>query len=564
MDEVDDILDQDPIVEEEEEEEEEDEMEIDEEGQDDDEAEAQDEDDEDEDDDDDDEDENDEDEEDDQDQDKDKDDKKLNTETTSDEEKTEKDEHNEDKHSPAPMEKLHHYYLSMLQAAKIAFTYNIYPTAAIPIQTHVNAMTMSKGLKYLFLGGSDGYIRKYDFLNTLQGKLSLTIIQKHSLTESITNAGILTGYWENEIPQYEKDIQVIGKSDYQPIVSPVYSLAVEDECMYMLSGLKNGGISMQGVRYMEGSIIHYFKEHTQVVNLLKFNQHQDKFLSGSWDKRIIEWDLNNGGKVCNEFKGNNSEISSMEYRPLFSSADIKDIMSKSNNNNNTNKLNTEAGSEEGDDEMGSLFGEDDDEEEEKDAKIDEEKDKIERNPADEISSTSLNIVYDESTLMTSGLNGIVHLWDKRDTTKPMVTLERGPGTPPWCMSATWDSQTGDKIYVGRRNACVEEYDLKMATSQPTNAFKLPSISGPVSCVQSMPNGKHILIASRDNIRLFDTTSSQSSSNPSNFLIVPGHHGGIISNLYIDPTCRYLVSTSGDRGWQGQTTDTVLIYDIDLE
>ena len=178
MDEVDDILDQDPIVEEEEEEEEEDEMEIDEEGQDDDEAEAQDEDDEDEDDDDDDdddEDENDEDEEDDQDQDKDKDDKKLNTETTSDEEKTEKDEHNEDKHSPAPMEKLHHYYLSMLQAAKIASTYNIYPTAAIPIQTHVNAMTMSKGLKYLFLGGSDGYIRKYDFLNTLQGKLSLTI-----------------------------------------------------------------------------------------------------------------------------------------------------------------------------------------------------------------------------------------------------------------------------------------------------------------------------------------------------------------------------------------------------
>ncbi|CAL9737994.1 transcription factor Spt8p [Monosporozyma servazzii] len=515
MDEVDDILDQDPnVVEEEEEEEEDDEMEIEEE-------------------------ENDEDENEEGDGDGDEEEDEEEGEDEGNEEEPAMDKtHSQtqgDKDSPAPMDKLHHYYLSMLQSAKIASTYNIYPTAAIPIQTHVNAMTVSKGLKYLFLGGSDGYIRKYDFLNTLQGKLSLTIIQKHSLTESVTNAGILTGYWANEMPQYEREVTMVGKSDYQPVVSPVYSLAVEDECMYMLSGLKNGGIAMQGVRYMEGSIIHYFKEHTQVVNLLRFNQGQDKFMSGSWDKRIIEWDLQAGGKVCNEFKGNNSEISSMEYRPLFSSVDI-----------------TKRHGEE--DDIESLFGDDEEEEEEEEIGV-------KNNLAEEISSTSLNMVYDETTLMTSGLNGVVHIWDKRDSTKPMVTLERGAGTPPWCMSATWDSNTGDKIYVGRRNAHVEAYDLKMATSQPTAALKLPSISGPVSCVRSMPNGKHLLVASRDNIRLFDTLSD---SNSSNFLIVPGHHGGVVSNLYVDPTCRYLVSTSGDRGWQGHATDTVLVYDVDLE
>lgn len=104
-------------------------------------------------------------------------------------------------HEASANGEVYEYYKHMLHAAQIADSYNIYPTAAIPIQTHVNALAVSRGLKYLFLGGSDGYIRKYDLLNTLEGKLSLTILQKHSLAESIQNAGILQSYWENEIPQ---------------------------------------------------------------------------------------------------------------------------------------------------------------------------------------------------------------------------------------------------------------------------------------------------------------------------------------------------------------------------
>ncbi|CCK72656.1 SAGA complex subunit SPT8 KNAG_0L00330 [Huiozyma naganishii CBS 8797] len=441
---------------------------------------------------------------------------------------------------------LHHYYLSMLQASKVASTYSIYPSAAIPIQTNVNALTVSKGLKYLFLGGADGFIRKFDLLATLQGKLSLTILQKHSLAESISNAGVLMSYWENEIPVSRSSLPASGNM-YQPQVSPVYSLEVHEECLFLLSGLQNGGITMQGVRYGEGQIAHYFKAHSNVVNILRLNGTQDKFLSASWDKQLLEWDLNRTQEPINKYKGTNSELSALEYRPLFSTVTLESMKSTSQPDS--------------DEEMDSLFGDEDEDEETKQDGKDNEftNTATEARPADEISQTSLNTVYDETVFMTAGLNGSVNIWDKRTTSQPVLSLPRGAKVPPWCLSACWGA-SGDSIFAGRRNACVEEYDLKMPL-QVKSTLKLPSISGPVSCVKALPNEKHLLIASRDNIRLYDTTTP-ANGNP--FLIVPGHHGGVISNIYIDPTSRFMISTSGDRGWQGTSTDTTLLYDIDLQ
>ncbi|CAI4621154.1 AKR_collapsed_G0036160.mRNA.1.CDS.1 [Saccharomyces cerevisiae] len=418
-----------------------------------------------------------------------------------------------------------------------------------------------QGSQVPVLGGSDGYIRKYDLLNTLEGKLSLTILQKHSLAESIQNAGILQSYWENEIPQKKSEMKLsANKTDYEPKVSPVHSLEVQSECLFILSGLQNGGITMQGVRYMEGSIAHYFKGrngHTQIVNILRLNGQEDRFLSGSWDKRLLEWDLQTGD-IVNEFKKSRSELSSLEMRPLYSSVDVS-------GNVNSGKENENA-----DDDMDSLFG-DEDEDEKQDAG----NEPVETGDGsngeenkEQISEESLNIVYDESVFMTSGLNGSVHIWDRRMTQSPALSLERGAGVPPWCLSACWGVD-GDHVYAGRRNACVEQFDLKMP-SKPIHNLKLPSISGPVSCVKAMPNNKHLLCASRDNIRLYnveiavDASNSTTKSSKVPFLIVPGHHGGIISNLYLDPTSRFIISTSGNRGWQGNSTDTTLIYDIDLE
>ena len=102
-------------------------------------------------------------------------------------------------------------------------------------------------------------------------------------------------------------------------------------------------------------------------------------------------------------------------------------------------------------------------------------------------------------------------------------------------------------------------------------------------------------ASNDNVRLWNTElessfniypegaerpSKTSSTIP--FTILPGHHGGCISHIgkdtfqrkddsesqtnkermiVIDPTCRYMITTSGNRGWDGVSTNACLFYDI---
>lgn len=359
---------------------------------------------------------------------------------------------------------------------------------------------------------------------------------------------------------------------------------------------------------MEGKIGHYFypggpkrNGHSNVVNLLQLGADQTKFLSGSWDKKILEWDLNGTGSISNEFKGANSELSSLEFRPLFSSVVVEDFgkpeeqypMPSAEGDNKSTIGNGDAEAEE-DDEMNSLFGDDEEEDEEmKDAveniedlnerqesKVAEQEDQqaninspktekqdsksptnLSKSELEEISKSSLKIEYDESVFMTSGLNGSVQIWDRRINTAPVLNMMKSSTTPPWCQSACWGTD-GDTVYAGRRNACVEEFSLRMP-SEPKSTLKLPSISGPVTCIQSMPNNSHILCASRDNIRLFDIRQAEQKSK-SPFLIVPGHHGGAISNIYVDPTCRFMISTSGNRGWQGTATDTTFIYEIDLE
>lgn len=32
-------------------------------------------------------------------------------------------------------------------------------------------------------------------------------------------------------------------------------------------------------------------------------------------------------------------------------------------------------------------------------------------------------------------------------------------------------------------------------------------------------------------------------------------------IVIDPTCRYMITTSGNRGWDGQSTNACLFYDV---
>ena len=76
--------------------------------------------------------------------------------------------------------------------------YDIVPTIAAPHNTSINVITATPDLRWVFSGGTDGYIRKFNWVETANGKAMLTVAQKHPFVDSVTKAGVLMSYWENE------------------------------------------------------------------------------------------------------------------------------------------------------------------------------------------------------------------------------------------------------------------------------------------------------------------------------------------------------------------------------
>lgn len=78
-----------------------------------------------------------------------------------------------------------------------ASVYDIVPTIAAPHSTSINSITATPDLRWVFSGGADGYIRKFNWLETANGKSMLTVAQRHPFVDSVTKAGVLMSYWEN-------------------------------------------------------------------------------------------------------------------------------------------------------------------------------------------------------------------------------------------------------------------------------------------------------------------------------------------------------------------------------
>src|SRR5699024_8586546 len=70
-----------------------------------------------------------------------------------------------------------------------ATTYDVVPTMAAPQATSINAMAITPDLRYWMTGGSDGYIRKYSGIETINGKQLLTVAQRHPFVDSVVKAG---------------------------------------------------------------------------------------------------------------------------------------------------------------------------------------------------------------------------------------------------------------------------------------------------------------------------------------------------------------------------------------
>lgn len=487
--------------------------------------------------------------------------------------------------------------------AKESSEFDIIPSVAIPYTSECHALAFTDGPKWILTGGEDGFIRKYDFIASIEGKSPLTMAQRHNLVDSITKAGVISSYWENEQPLTKKQLMETnpklkisdfstGSVSYEPKVNPVYSLDVERNGYWCLSGLSSGGISLYTMRYNEGNIHHYFNHspkkqsaaldngHNDAVSVLKLNSEQKKFLSGSWDKSIREWDLNTG-KCVNLFTGSSGQISNIQYRPegladfslSYEDSDIKivdqDIKPESD--------------------IDSLFGDSDNENNEERKNFEsQDKPNSSKITTNDFKATNKTFSND-SIFMSSSIDGTINLWDVRvsnTTSSPVLRFGVSDGIPPWCMSSTW-SNCGEYIYAGRRNSTVEEFSIKMPHKRSKsghnkdtmvpNVLKLlqfPKISGPVSAISTLPNNDFILCGSNDNIRLYNLnlyndlskTSSTTNKKPATpFMIIPGHHGGILSALYVDETGRFMVSASGNRGWgHANFTESVLIYEIEFE
>ena len=546
--------------------------------------------------------------------------------------------------------------------ALTASTYDIVPTMAAPQSTSINAITATPDMRYWFSGGSDCYIRKYDGVATVNGKTLLTVAQRHPFVDSVVKAGVLMSYWDNEEP--------VSKSPAEdPALSPVYSLAVQSQALWMLSGLESGCINLYSVRHDEGKRIAYMQKHKSAVSVLTLAQDEKSVLSGSWDKNVFDWDLNTG-QVKRSFEGSGGQISAIEIRPASSlpvpeeSGEPVQTNGTFSSNNGakplTNGVNGVANgaAEDGNEDApgsptdslfgggsdnnslfgetagdgapsGGVFGDEDDEFSraiesslENREPLDSQGDltmedapasqgaaapavqppagqqpngvKAEESPyvngvsqaekASESTSTVLivpetqdAVATSDSTFLAASFEGTLRIWDRRQP-NPVAKIPTRTGVPPWCMAACW-SPDGNYIYAGRRNGTVEEFSLHKGLKNAERTFKFPQGSGAVSAVRAMPNGRHLIwyvlrtfqhgvgltkcSASHDILRLYDLKEPQAFKHSTvPFLIVPGPpRAGVISALHIDPTCKYMLSAAGNRGWEGSSTEVLIGYEI---
>ncbi|EPY49507.1 SAGA complex subunit Spt8 [Schizosaccharomyces cryophilus OY26] len=439
--------------------------------------------------------------------------------------------------------------------------YDIIPTLAIPMATNVNTFAFTSDMKWLFTGGEDGYIRKYDFFPSINGDLSLTVAQRHPFVDTVTKAGILLNYWGN------------GYDEQPP--SPVYSLAVHSRGLWALSGIDNGDIVLYSTRHQEGYPVTSLKKHNAPVSCLTLHPSEKKVLSGSWDKVVHNWDLNTGG-VISSYAGECGQISGIKYRPTevptslgTDSDDMRSLFGTPSSNGSYDDFDEEV-EKAIDEETKSMQAPEETEENagnsnktEKQTTLNKEKEKEklipeENNASSDTSLTNLNrtTMEDPNVFLTVSIDGVMNVWDHR-MPDSVIKYPVPKGVPPWSMSACWGVD-GSSIYVGRRNGIVEEFNIHSGTS-PVRSLKMPLDSGPVSNVCPMINGRHLVIASFDNVRLYDLQSKSGIG----FLIVPGHHGGLVSGLHVDPSCRFMFTASGNRGWQGTTTEVLMGYQINV-
>ncbi|GAA5895414.1 hypothetical protein JCM8208_006003 [Rhodotorula glutinis] len=597
-------------------------------------------------------------------------------------------------------------YLEAVQARQARFrpsraalspsaTYSFEPAFSIPLaQVHTHAFAAPPCASHLYTGGSDGFVRRYALHSTLNGTPAApNLTSKPGGHERPPGTDlrqpVLSGYWENEEPgDWADDLapppassslepgqahaHAQGKVRWGPKSaalgpqSAVYSLAVQRDELWGLSGTARGSINLWTVRHDEGQVRHVFRPDANAnstssspsghlpkaaVSVLNLDSAETTFLSGAWDGRILNWDLDTGSST-RAFLGHAAQVSSLARRPTHAPVPL-DVGRRGRASDGDVEMGEGEGGEEEDepredapgrvraDEAAAAAADDDeaagargaragtrsrrastraaaaakkdeaapppsaaDEDADADADADGEiDDSVLTNTSphaalpsrvpdyakpDRIplvgSSDDLGGATSDDVFVSTGLDGTVLLWDRRVGEGRGVVRrwdgyeapggERGKkegASGGRCTSACW-SPSGSHLYVARRAPSIQVYDLRQ--SAPLSTLALPPSTGPVSAVAALPNGQHLVSASWDCVRLWDVERAMRAAAagaggggdggamPKGATVVPaGHYGGTVSAMHIDPACRWMFTTSGNRGWDGTSTESLSISEI---
>ncbi|KAK4054579.1 Transcription factor spt8 [Microbotryomycetes sp. JL201] len=354
------------------------------------------------------------------------------------------------------------------------------------------------------------------------------------------------------------------------------------------------------------------------VSVLNLMADETSFFSGGWDGRILRWDLNIG-TATRSFVGHGGQISSLAFRPTHSSAasgstaDDVDMdaggvnngqgESDADNDPETSPLSSASSStgvaaalvkavngeaDVNDKADADAIAANGDSDADADGEIDDDANFDASAPsnghtngiaAKEHTSKAVPVIGSDAAkdlpelspdvFMSTSIDGQCMLWDMRaeGTSKGVVRrFDTSGKSSRWATSACWSS-CGNEVYVGRRSGIVQVYDIRHSTpSSPTvDTLRMPAASGSVSALAMLPSGQHLVTASQDSLRLWDLRRARAGDRKTGgkpaYSIIPSHHTGSVSQLIIDPRAHFLLSASGNRGWEGSSSENVVIHQI---
>lgn len=139
------------------------------------------------------------------------------------------------------------------------------PFISIAHPTATHALAATPCMSYLLTGSQDGYIRCYDFWASANGKSLMTAQARGvaALGDGVTKGGVARGFWKNEVDVEEPEeadkpkpkavtnapawLQVEAMAEEPAVpkkmvtrrkLEPVYSLAIQGDALWALSGSK--------------------------------------------------------------------------------------------------------------------------------------------------------------------------------------------------------------------------------------------------------------------------------------------------------------------------------------